>query len=104
MRRISMEFDNLARSLLDINAIAKRAQAEGLNFDKAAFSTMTFVEKLQYLQHLTGALSSNINDMTYTQMKQALASDKDLSSMSALDLKLDQAHSSFMKLTGGAAA
>lgn len=104
IRRISMEFDNLARSMLDINAIAKRAKAQGLNFDTAAFATMTFIQKLQYLQHITGALSSNINDETYSMMKNMDATKNQLAATAQLDLHLDKANSSFMKLTGGAAA
>src|SRR6185437_11658304 len=99
-----MEFDNLARSLLDINAIAKRAKAQGLNFDEASFSTMTFIQKLQYLQHITGALSSNINDETFSMMKNADASKLTLAQIAKLDLGLDKSNSAFMKLTGGAAA
>lgn len=104
IRRISMEFDNLARSMLDINAIEKRAKGQHLNFDKAAFSTMTFIEKLQYLQKITGALSSNINDQTYSQMKNMDATTNQLEATKKLDLALDQNNSAFMKLTGGAAA
>jgi hypothetical protein len=98
------EFDNLARSLLDINAIAKRAKAQGLNFDANSFATMTFIQKLQYLQHISGALSSNINDETYSMMKSTDATQNQLAVTAQLDLHLDKANSSFMKLTGGAAA
>lgn len=104
IRRISNEFDNLARSLLDINAVAKRAKQQGFNFDAQAFSTMTFIEKLQYLQHTTGALSSSINDETYSMMKNMGATQYQLASMGKLDLHLDKANAAFLKLTGGAAA
>lgn len=101
---MSMEFDNLARSLLDVNAIAKRAKAEGLNFDETKFATDTFIQKLQYLQTITGALSSNINDQTYSQMVNMDATTNQLKATASLDKELDVSNSNFMKLTGGAAA
>ncbi len=103
-RRIQMELDNLMRSMLDITSIQKRAKAQGVAFDAQTFAADTFIQKLQYLQNITGAMKYNISDMTVTQLEQTDATKGQVALAKQMALTLDQNNAKFMKLTGGAAA
>ena len=107
IRRISNEFDNLARSMLDVNAVQKRVQQQmgsGFQFNEAAFAADTFIQKLQYLAQVSGGLKGMYNQAQLQQdlLKASTMSDADAKQY--LALKYAQGNSAFLHMVGGAAA
>lgn len=130
IRRISNEFDNLARSMLSIDDVSKRTDAQlksmgindaasfqtvdmrakdmGLTFDKLAFSGDTFIQKLQYLAQLSGYSADQYNssraDMILTQYGQIQATKGEAQAQAWLNMQQNEGSARFMKMIGGAAA
>lgn len=130
IRRISMEFDNLARSLLSIDDISKRSAAQlkamgiddaatfqtidmraqdmGITFDKLKYSGMDFIGKLQYLAQMSGFSADQYNSsrqkMIITQYEQIEATKGQTQAQAWLNLQENEGAARFMKMVGGAAA
>jgi hypothetical protein len=127
---ISMEFDNLARSLLSIDDIAKRSGAEikamgiddaatfqtidmrakdmGVTFDKLTYSGLDFIGKLKYLAQISGYSAAQYNSsrqlMVLTQYSQIAATQGEAKATAWLNMQNNEGAARFMKMVGGAAA
>ena len=107
IRRISNEFDNLARSMLDVTAVEKRVKGQlgkGFAFDEGKFAAASFIEKLQYLAQVSGGLKDQYNQAQLSQIVATAATMDDAHAQEYLALKLAKGNASFLHMVGGAAA
>ncbi len=106
-KAISNEFDNLARSMLDVNAVQKRVQQQlgkGFNFDEGKFAADSFIQKLQYLATISGGLKDQYNQAQMSQIMAKAATMDDAHAQEYLALQLAKGNSAFLHMVGGAAA
>jgi hypothetical protein len=130
IRRMSMELDNLMRSLLSIDDVSKRSSQQlkamgiddaasfqninmraadlGMTFDKLHYSSLDFMGKLKYLAQLSGFTANQYNtsrEAMIAKQAELIASTKgEAAAQTWLNMQNNEGAARFMKLVGGAAA